>query len=156
MKHGEQKPLCATANRMFCGLALLCAQWMSAGAARAASLNWVQEAGYRYADLPVPASGRTGFTLLTPQETGILWTNSLSIERLRQRQYLSNGAGVAAGDFDGDGRCDLYFCNREGANALYRNLGEWKFENVTGRAGVAWDAQSSSGAAFADVNGDGF
>src|SRR5262249_43413402 len=46
-------------------------------------------------------------------------------------QNLLNGAGVAAGDFDGDGWCDLYFCGLGGRNALYRNLGNWRFQDVT-------------------------
>src|SRR6185503_14737661 len=67
------------------------------------------------------------------------------------------GAGVAAGDFDGDGWCDLYFCNVEGRNALYRNLGNFRFEEVTDKAGVLAPAgMFSTGTAFADVNGDGW
>jgi hypothetical protein len=41
-----------------------------------------------------------------------------------------------------------------GANALYRNLGGWKFEDITQRAGVAAADRYSSGATFADVDGD--
>ena len=66
-----------------------------------------------------------------------------------------NGAGLAAGDYDGDGLCDLYFCHKEGSNALYRNRGDWTFEDVTAGAGVACADQSSTGATFADLNGDG-
>ena len=62
---------------------------------------------------------------------------------------------MAAGDFDGDGFCDLYFCNLEGASALYRNLGNGRFEDVTARAGVACTNQASRGAVFADLDGDG-
>jgi len=59
------------------------------------------------------------------------------------------------GDVDGDGRPDLYFCQIGGPNRLYRNLGEWKFEDITERAGVACIGQYSSGAVLADVDGDG-
>src|SRR5262245_38525344 len=121
----------------------------------AASLNWVQERGYRYANLNVPVGGKTGFTLLSPDETGILWTNHLSGQRIMEYQNLMSGAGVAAGDFDGDGECDLYFCNKGGANALFRNLGGWKFENVAIKAGVTCSNQISTGAVFADLDGDG-
>lgn len=68
---------------------------------------------------------------------------------------LLNGSGVALGDYDGDGLCDVYFCNLDGVNALFRNLGNWQFTNVTAAAGVACEGQSSTGAVFADVNGDG-
>ncbi|MBI4664300.1 MAG: VCBS repeat-containing protein [Verrucomicrobia bacterium] len=121
----------------------------------AESLPWQSGQGYRHAQLTVPDAGRTGFTLMTSNVTGIHWTNRLTTERYSERQNLMNGSGVALGDFDGDGWCDLYFCNKEAPNALYRNLGNWKFENVTERAGVGCTNQLSTGAIFADINGDG-
>src|ERR1043166_7454756 len=103
----------------------------------AAPLKWEQRSGYRLAPLDVPSAGKTGFTLLTPSETGILFTNQLDYEKSQKNQNLLNGAGVAAGDFDGDGNCDLYFCNLNGANGLFKNLGGWKFADVAASAGVA-------------------
>src|SRR5439155_16009893 len=100
-------------------------------------------------------SGHSGFTLLRPDETQIRFTNTLSYAHAQTNQNLLNGAGVAAGDFDGDGLCDLYFCNLESANALYRNLGNGQFEDVTARAGVDCTNQASRGAVFADIDGDG-
>ena len=93
--------------------------------------------------------------MLPPTETGILWTNTISEESVAKHYNMVSGGGVAAGDFDGDGRCDLYFCNRSGENALFRNLGNEKFQNVTASAGVGCSGQSSTGATFADINGDG-
>ena len=122
----------------------------------AEALQWEPRNGYRVAPAPVPAAGRTGFTLLSGDQTGLHFTNQLSYERSVTNQNLLNGAGVAAGDYDGDGLCDLYFCNLEGRNALYRNLGGWKFEDVTLAAGVACTNQASRGAVFADINGDGY
>src|SRR5437867_1853602 len=127
----------------------------TAGLAPGEPLSWQHEVGYRKARLSVPAIGKTGFTLLTREVTGIQWTNRLSARRVSERQNLMNGAGVALGDFDGDGLCDIYLCNKEGANALYRNLGNWKFEDVAVIAGVTCTNQSSTGAVFADLNGDG-
>ncbi|MGZ8901309.1 MAG: VCBS repeat-containing protein, partial [Limisphaerales bacterium] len=66
-----------------------------------------------------------------------------------------NGSGVAAGDIDGDGLTDLYFCGLDSANALYRNLGDWKFEEIAAARGVACADRLSTGAAFADLDGDG-
>jgi hypothetical protein len=66
-----------------------------------------------------------------------------------QRGY---GMGVATGDFDDDGRTDLYVTNY-GQNILYRNLGG-RFEDVTARAGAAASGWSSS-AAFLDYDNDG-
>src|SRR6185436_2865725 len=109
---------------------ILGALLLSVGAP-AAPLNWEAKDGYRVAKLQVLANGKTGFTLLTPAQTGIIFTNQLGYNRSEANQNLLNGAGLAAGDYDGDGWCDLYFCNLEGANALFRNLGNGKFQNVT-------------------------
>jgi hypothetical protein len=121
----------------------------------APALTWESFDGYRRAKLNVPNEGKTGFTFLGPEVTGIFWTNKLSLARVNERQNLMNGAGVAAGDFDNDGLCDLYFCNKEGANALFKNLGGFKFKDIATQAGVTCTNQSSTGAVFADLNGDG-
>lgn len=123
-------------------------------AAAATGGFWQTAPGLRF--LPVqPAGDKPGFTRLNVLDLGIAWTNRCSPSRYAKRQNLMNGAGVALGDYDGDGWCDLYFCNREGANGLFRNLGGWRFTNVTEQAGVAATNLISSGALFADLNGDG-
>ena len=69
--------------------------------------------------------------------------------------YYYNGGGVAVGDIDGDGLLDLYFTSNLGRNRLYRNLGHFRFEDITDRAGVADSVGWKSGVTMADVNGDG-
>jgi hypothetical protein len=65
------------------------------------------------------------------------------------------GQGVAVGDYDGDGRRDL-FVTAVGANRLYHNLGGGRFADVTDAAGVAGDPDRwSSAAAFLDYDRDG-
>src|SRR5436190_2241278 len=105
--------------------------------------------------LPDFKGGKTGFTRLGPESTGIHFTNFVTEIRSITNRNLLSGSGVAAGDVDGDGKCDLYFCALEGRNVLYRNLGDWKFQDITERAGVACAGQDSTGAVFADVDGDG-
>ena len=61
--------------------------------------------------------------------------------------------GAAVGDFDGDGRVDLFVTGWRDQR-LYRNAGGGRFEDVTERAGVGSDLWSTS-AAFADLDGDG-
>jgi hypothetical protein len=56
---------------------------------------------------------------------------------------------------DGDGLCDLYFCGLKSGNRLYRNLGNWKFEDITERAGVGCTNLDATGAALVDIDGDG-
>ncbi len=63
------------------------------------------------------------------------------------------GYGVCAGDYDDDGRLDLYVTNY-GTNALFRNLGDGRFEDVAARAGLAIEGWST-GCAFLDADGDG-
>jgi enediyne biosynthesis protein E4 len=112
------------------------------------------ENGFRSRELKVPGGGKTYLQRLAPSVTGVNFTNFISEEKGLENSLLTSGAGVAAGDVDGDGWCDLYFCGTENPNALYRNLGDWKFTDVTASAGLAVRAEFSSGAVFADVDGD--
>src|SRR3989449_2942035 len=90
--------------------------------------------------------------------TGITFANTLpedSAVNIVNYLYYYNGGGVAAGDIDGDGLVDLYFTSNLGSNRLYRNLGNFRFEDITARAGVADSVGWKSGVTMADVNGDG-
>src|SRR5947207_1567189 len=122
--------------------------WLGAGA-------WQSGTGFRYAELAVPASGKPGFVQLPPATTGILFTNRLAVERYVTNQIYLNGSGVAAGDVDGDGLVDLFFCGLDNHNSLYRNLGNWKFEDVTEQSGVACPNLGATAAALTDLDGDG-
>src|SRR5262249_22766456 len=128
---------------------ICCAAWAYA------SPDWEYGQGYRRAKLDPVGRGKDGFTLLAGNETGILFTNSLSEERTLASQILPSGSGVAAGDIDGDGWCDLYFCGLKCGCRLYRNLGNWRFEDITERAGVACTNLDATGAALVDIDGDG-
>jgi hypothetical protein len=69
---------------------------------------------------------------------------------IRHRAF---GLGVCAGDYDNDGRIDLYITGDRG-NLLYRNTGNGAFADVTTSAGVG-AAQLSTSCAFADLDADG-
>jgi hypothetical protein len=105
--------------------------------------------------LDVPVGGKAGFTLMQPAETGVMFTNILADAAAEKNRILENGSGVALGDIDGDGLVDIYVCGLQRPNALFRNLGNWKFQEIPDAGGAACLGQASTGAVFADVDGDG-
>jgi enediyne biosynthesis protein E4 len=105
--------------------------------------------------LTVPAPGKVGFTLADPETSGVHFVNFLPESRRMTNANLMNGSGAALGDVDGDGWCDIYLCSLAGSNALFKNVGNWTFRNVTAEAGVACAGMTSTGAVIADVDGDG-
>lgn len=64
------------------------------------------------------------------------------------------GMGVACGDFDSDGRVDL-FVTGVACNRLWRNLGDGRFEDVTASASIPRDTGWSTAAAWIDADRDG-
>ncbi len=114
---------------------------------------------------PAPApSGDPEPSPLTFEEGAHLPTRTFSGGPTKDHILESVGNGVALFDYDADGLLDIYLVT--GAeltpdrvrvphrNALYRNLGGWKFEDVSARAGVdaaAW----GNGACAGDADGDG-
>ena len=105
------------------------------------------------------------FDRLSPEQTGInfihRWTPPTgkdgTISPATWASFASTyaGASVAIGDFDADGWPDVYLTRSFGGNRLYRNLGDFHFEDVTEKAGVANEGNWGTGAAFADIDNDG-
>ena len=96
--------------------------------------------------------------ILKGNETGIEFENSLTYdEAFNPYTYRNfyNGGGVAIGDVNNDGLEDIYFTGNMVDNKLFLNKGNWKFEDITNKAGVSCPNVWSTGATFADVNGDG-
>ena len=72
-----------------------------------------------------------------------------------QVNHYDHGNGVSVADVDGDGQLDIYFVTQAGPNALYRNLGGGKFENITQLADVALADRIGVTSSFCDVDNDG-
>jgi len=101
----------------------------------------------------------TRFELLPSTLTGVSFSNDLKPSKsfnILEYLYYYNGGGVSAGDINNDGLVDLYFTANQGANKLYLNKGELRFEEVSAAAGVEGSGTWSTGATMADVNGDGW
>ncbi|WP_242203488.1 VCBS repeat-containing protein [Aestuariivivens insulae] len=98
------------------------------------------------------------FTVLPPERTGIFFLNELK-ENLSNNglyyEYYYNGGGVAVADFNNDDLIDIYFVNSTKSNALYLNLGDMKFRNVTRTANAGGGYGFGTGVTLVDINNDG-
>jgi HEAT repeat protein len=89
-------------------------------------------------------------------------------KRLRLPPHVGN---IIVADYDKDGKLDLYVTRvgQPGSNSwlddkssdtrgnyLFRNLGDWRFENVTEAAGASGSRRSTFTAAWLDANNDGW
>jgi hypothetical protein len=109
-------------------------------------------------DAPFEDHARTLFTALPASYTGIDFVNQLTYtESFNAYTYRNfyNGGGVGLGDINNDGLIDLFFCGNMVSNRLYLNKGNFKFEDITEKAGLSSKDVWSSGVSFADINGDG-
>ena len=112
--------------------------------------------------------GATMFQVMEPAQTGVVTANAYADPKMwtdhyQELVYGAIGTGIAVGDYDQDGKPDIFVVSKTGGCQLFRNLGGWKFEDVTERAGLrggidpkeeleAW----KQGATFVDVNNDGW
>jgi hypothetical protein len=71
-------------------------------------------------------------------------------------EFLYNGGGVAAADFNRDGLVDLYFTASQVSNKMYLNKGDLAFQDITEKAGVTANGRWSNAASVADINQDGW
>lgn len=109
--------------------------------------------------LTPPSGPRHGpmFTQLAPETTGVLTENHYADPQMWWERYPefttgAVGTGIAIGDYDNDGRPDLFVVSKTEANRLFRNLGGWHFEDVTEKAGLI-STRRTSGAAWAWLKG---
>jgi len=103
------------------------------------------------------AASKTLFEYMQAEKTGITFQNKLIPDQdmnAVEYNYFYNGGGVAAEDFNKDGLTDLYFTGNQVSGRLYLNKGNFKFIDVTEKAGLKTE-NWGTGVAVADVNNDG-
>jgi hypothetical protein len=101
--------------------------------------------------------GRAMFTRTLPAETGVDFSNRIEPDHAMNRLYHSGFVcgGVSIGDVDGDQRPDLFFVSGSGPNRLYRNLGDFRWQEATSDSGVDGGDAWGTGAAMVDIDNDG-
>lgn len=98
------------------------------------------------------------FTLLSPEESGINFTNTVVNQKnfniFKYRNFY-NGGGVAIGDINNDGLVDIYLTGNMVENKLFLNKGNFQFEDISEKAGVIGNKPWSTGVVMVDINQDG-
>ena len=97
------------------------------------------------------------FESISSDLTGVNFQNTLVPDydmNSLEYNYFYNGGGVAAADFNNDGFTDLYFTGNQVSGKLYLNKGNFKFDDVTDKAGLP-TSYWATGVTVGDVNNDG-
>jgi hypothetical protein len=110
----------------------------------------------------VPLATRSGgegplFESLPAAATGVSFENRFDWANERKHLYQHGyaGGGVCVGDYDGDGRPDLYLVSQIERDRLYRQVGDFAFVDVTDEAGLNGGDAWGTGATFVDIDNDG-
>jgi enediyne biosynthesis protein E4 len=98
------------------------------------------------------------FEILEHSRTGLDFNNKLTPTQdfnIFKYMYYYNGGGVGAGDFNNDGKIDVFFAGNQTNNKLFLNTGNLQFKDVTAEAKIPQDGGWSTGVSVVDINNDG-
>ena len=99
------------------------------------------------------------FSLLSPEETGISFTNTIKdtpAANILIYEAFYDGGGVGLGDINNDGLLDVYLTGNQVEDKLYLNEGGMKFRDITASAGILQRGAWSTGVTLVDINNDGW
>ncbi|AGA80107.1 VCBS repeat-containing protein [Echinicola vietnamensis] len=99
------------------------------------------------------------FEEVKPKSSGVTFKNQITEDEhhnILTYEYFYNGGGVAVGDLDNDGLDEIFLTGNMVDNALYHNLGNFHFKDISKKAGVRGKDSWTTGVTMADVNADGF
>ena len=99
------------------------------------------------------------FTAIPSSESGVSFKNIINELDPNFNFFVYNhvyiGAGVAAQDFDNDGKVDIFFQSSKGIPQMYKNLGDFKFEAITLPNNLFNQQAMGTGVSVVDFNQDG-
>ncbi|MES1226505.1 MAG: VCBS repeat-containing protein, partial [Bacteroidota bacterium] len=105
-----------------------------------------------------PNNEQAIFELLDKSQTGLNFSNTLTPTpqfNVFKYMYFYNGGGIGAGDFNNDGKIDVFFAANQGDNKLFLNEGNLQFKDVSDEAKIPKDGGWSTGVSVVDINNDG-
>jgi hypothetical protein len=97
------------------------------------------------------------FEMLPPERTGVDFQMQVPdvAKNVREVIHLNVNGGICTGDYDGDGLADFYVTSPKGGNRLFRNLGDFRFQDATKEVGLEDQGFWGTGATFVDIDNDG-
>jgi hypothetical protein len=99
------------------------------------------------------------FSLISPDSSGVHFSNDINTTdslNIFSFEYIYNGGGVGIGDFNRDGKPDIFFVGNKVPSRLYLNQGHFHFKDITESSGIHTDGGWAFGVSVVDINQDGW